>query len=205
MMTTRRHTLAVRAAVLATASAAGCIAHDPAATPVQHPADLDAGWVRAAPTPIVTQRDDNDCGAAALAMVAGAWGRRWTLAVVEQTLHPTDAGLRLGALRDYARAAGLDAYAIRATRDDLDHELAAGRPVLLGLIEPVDRKRNRSHYEVAVATDPRDHAVVTIDPATGELQRRSAAALDREWKTAGYAALVVIADRAAKPRPARKS
>jgi ABC-type bacteriocin/lantibiotic exporter with double-glycine peptidase domain len=198
-MTARPHTL-----VLAAALAAGCIAHDPAAH-VQRAADLDAGWVRAAPTPIVVQRDDNDCGAAALAMVAGAWGRHWTLADIERTLHPTAAGLKLGALRDYARAGGLDAYAIRGSRDDLDHELAAGRPVVLGLVEPVDRRHNLSHYEVAVAVDPRGHDVVTIDPATGALQRRTAAALELEWKTAGYAALVVIADRAQQPRPARKS
>jgi ABC-type bacteriocin/lantibiotic exporter with double-glycine peptidase domain len=202
-MTPLRHTLVLAAATVA----AGCIAHDPAAQ-VQRAADLDASWVRAAPTPVVVQRDDNDCGAAALAMVAGAWGRHWTLADIERTLRPTAAGLRLGALRDYARAAGLDAYAIRGSRDDLDHELAAGRPVVLGLIEPVDSHHNLSHYEVAIAVHPGDHDVVTIDPATGALQRRSAAALDLEWKTAGYAALVVIADRAdraGKPRPARKS
>ncbi len=82
---------------------------------------------------------------------------------------------------------------MRGTRDDLAHELGAGRPVVLGLIETVDAKRTRSHYEVAVALEPRAGDVVTIDPATGELQRRSAAVLDREWQAAGYATLVVVA------------
>ena len=62
---------------------------------------------------------------------------------------------------------------------------ASGRPVLLGLMLPFDRETQRAHYEVAVAMNPRDGTVVTIDPATGEWMRRSQAVLDLEWKAAG--------------------
>jgi len=66
--------------------------------------------------------------------------------------------------------------------------------VLLGLVLPHGRKRNRSHYEVAIALDPRDGTLVTIDPASGEWMKRSPEVLDIEWKAAGYAALVVVGD-----------
>jgi ABC-type bacteriocin/lantibiotic exporter with double-glycine peptidase domain len=159
------------------------------------PAQIDNGWLRAAPTPVVKQRQQTDCGLAALAMVAGAWGRHWTLDDLTHRLHPGDHGIKLRALRDLARERGLEAYAIKATRDDIQNELVQGRPVLLGLMLPHDRKRNRSHYEVAIALDPRDGTVVTIDPATGEWMKRSPKVLDVEWKAAGFAALVVVGDK----------
>jgi ABC-type bacteriocin/lantibiotic exporter with double-glycine peptidase domain len=159
------------------------------------PAQIDDGWLRAAPTPVVKQRQQTDCGLAALAMVAGAWGRHWTLDDLTHRLRPGDHGIKLRALRDLARERGLEAYAIKATREDIQKELVQGRPVLLGLMLPHDRKRNRSHYEVAIALDPRDGTVVTIDPATGEWMKRSPKVLDVEWKAAGYAALVVVGDK----------
>jgi hypothetical protein len=155
------------------------------------PSQLDASWLRAAPTPVVVQEDRKDCGLAALAMIAGAWGERWPVAELARRAPPTPRGLALGVLRDLARAHGLEAFAIRATRADLARELAAGRPVLLGLVLPHALDRARSHFEVAIALHRHDGAVVTIDPATGKHLRRSPAALDVEWKAAGYAALVV--------------
>ncbi len=188
-----RATLASARTLVACALIASCISMTGGATRVD-PAHLDAHWLRAAPTPVVVQREETDCGLAALAMIAGTWGRRWSVEELARRV-PPKGGVKLGALRDLARAGGLEAYAIRATFADLHHELAAGRPVVLGLVLPVDRQHNRSHYEVAVALDPANDTVVTIDPASGQWQRRSAKLLDVEWKAAGYAALVVTADR----------
>jgi ABC-type bacteriocin/lantibiotic exporter with double-glycine peptidase domain len=161
------------------------------------PAELDTSWYRAAATPVVRQRQETDCGLAALAMVAGAWGRRWSVADLTGQLQPTERGVKLGALRDLARARGLEAYAIKGSPHDLEHELALGRPVVLGLLLPFDRGHNASHYEVAVALNPRDGTVVTIDPASGEWRRRSQQVLELEWKPAGFATLVVVGDRQA--------
>jgi ABC-type bacteriocin/lantibiotic exporter with double-glycine peptidase domain len=161
------------------------------------PAELGDGWYRAASTPVVRQRQETDCGLAALAMVAGAWGRRWSVADLTGQLQPTERGVKLGALRDLARARGLEAYAIKGSPHDLEHELALGRPVVLGLLLPFDRGHNASHYEVAVALNPRDGTVVTIDPASGEWRRRSQQVLELEWKPAGFATLVVVGDRQA--------
>lgn len=168
------------------------------------PAEIGGSWLRAAPTPVVRQRAEDDCGLAALAMLAGAWGHHWTVGELAALVPPTRRGVKLGALRDLARRAGLVAFAIRATPRDLRHELAAGRPVLLGLVLPFDRHYNLAHYEVAVAMDPSSGDVVTIDPSTGHMLRRTPKVLDLEWKAAGYAALVVTGQRiAAGTQPAR--
>ena len=162
-----------------------------------HPTQLGAGWLQAAETPVVKQKQQADCGLAALAMVAGAWGRQWTVDDLAKRVPPGKHGIKLGVLRDLARQEGLDAFAIKASRDDLKNELAKGRPVMLGLMLPHDRKSNRSHYEVAIALNTEDGTIVTIDPATGEWMRRSPKVLDIEWKAAGYAALVVTGDKSA--------
>src|SRR6185503_11422516 len=168
-----------------------------------HPVQLGSQWLKAADTPVVMQKQQSDCGLAALAMVAGAWGRHWTVDDLAHRVPPGKHGVKLGVLRDVARERGLDAYAIKATRSDLKTELSKGRPVMLGLMLPHDRKSNRSHFEVAIALNTVDGTVITIDPATGEWMRRSPQVLDIEWKAAGYAALVVTGDKAATVGDAR--
>lgn len=175
----------------------GCqLSYHGGAKPVS-PSELGSGWYRAAATPVVRQHQQTDCGLAALAMVAGTWGRHWSVDDLNHQLPPSDRGVKLGALRDLAKARGLEAYAIEGTAKDLEHELSLGRPVVLGLMLPYDRGHNVSHYEVAVAMKPADGTVVTIDPASGQWRQRSKAVLDLEWKSAGYATLVVVGDRSA--------
>lgn len=156
------------------------------------PNDLGREWIRAAPTPVVLQRAQTDCGLAALAMIAGAWGQSWSVGDMARHVKPTEQGVKLGALRDLARARGLEAYVVKGQFEDLENELAKGRPVLLGL--PFDRERNVHHFEVAIAMNPRDDTVVTLDPATGDMMKRSRKVLDLEWSHAGYATLVVVAN-----------
>lgn len=156
---------------------------------------LGPDWVRAAPTPIVRQEARMDCGLAALAIAAGAWGRTWSVAELARDLPPTGTGIKLGALRDLARGRGLRAFAVRGRVADLVHELGRGRPVILGLVLPFALDENLHHYEVAVAVRPSDGAVITRDPATGELMQRSQRILDLEWRHAGYAMLVIVGPR----------
>ena len=190
-----RNTIAA-AVIVALGCLTGCqLPYTGGARPVT-PAQLDSSWLRAAPTPVVRQKQESDCGLAALAMVAGAWGRHWSVDDLAHRIPPSEKGVKLGALRDLARDRGLEAFALRATPSDLQHELASGRPVLLGLMLPFDRGHNRSHYEVAIAMNPQDGTVITIDPASGDWMRRSRAVLDVEWKAAGYPALVVTGEHA---------
>jgi ATP-binding cassette subfamily B protein RaxB len=192
-------------AALALLAAPGCsvrLKYTGGAKPVET-AEVD-GWLRAAPTPVVRQRAQRDCGLAALAMVAGAWGMSWTVDDLAREVTATERGVRLGALRDLARARGLEAYAIRGAQADLERELAQGRPVLLGLVLPFQLDRALGHYEVAVALDPRDGSVVTLDPATGRRLRRTRQVLEAEWEPAGRATLVVVGPKAAIRSPARR-
>jgi ABC-type bacteriocin/lantibiotic exporter with double-glycine peptidase domain len=159
------------------------------------PQEVDGTWLRAAPTPVVLQEKPMDCGLAALAMVAGAWGHSWTLRELQTVSPPGDKGVKLGVLRDLARSRGLEAFAIKGTHADLERELAKGRPVLLGLLLPFEQRRALAHYEVVVAIHPRDGSVITRDPATGRLMRRTKQVLDQEWKPSGYATLVVVGKR----------
>jgi ABC-type bacteriocin/lantibiotic exporter with double-glycine peptidase domain len=165
-----------------------------------NPSELDSGWLRAAPTPVVMQRQLADCGLAALAMIGGAWGRNWTVDELAREAPPSKNGVKLGKLRDVAVAHGLEAYAISGKPKDLETELRNRRPVLVGLIRPLERDRASTHYEVVVALDPRDGSVVTLDPETGKHLRRTRAVLEAEWKPVGYPTLVVVGDRATAAR-----
>jgi hypothetical protein len=186
-----RIALAAAVALLAPAGCSARLSYTGEARPVG-PTEPDAGWLRAAPTPVVRQRTQSDCGLAALAMVAGAWGQRWSLDELAREARATKRGVKLGALRDLARARGLEAYAISAAHADLRRELAQGRPIVLGLVLPFELGRGLHHYEVAIALDPRDESVITLDPATGRRLRRARRVLDAEWEPAGRAALVVV-------------
>jgi ABC-type bacteriocin/lantibiotic exporter with double-glycine peptidase domain len=191
-------------AALAILFATGCLAVGGRSRPFD-PSRLgaDQGWIAAAPTPVVLQEGPQDCGAAALAMVAGRWnvelsGHDSLDSVAVQPSAPH--GARLGELRAVARAHGLSAFAVSGDRATLLHELRAGRPVVVGLLIPLGAGRARSHYEVVVAAHPGQDQFVTIDPATG-WRARAWTELDAEWLPAGRPALVVVGAVAGAAQP----
>lgn len=150
----------------------------------------DEGWT-VAPAPAVRQQRAADCGAAALAMVAARWQAALDIDVITERTPALPGGHKLGDLRDVARLAGLRAFAIKADRKTLAYELAAGRPVVVGLFRPYDDRRARSHYEVVVGLHA-DGRVATIDPADARWHVRSWEGLLAEWEPAGRPALVVL-------------
>ena len=158
----------------------------------------DTSWLRASATPVVKQKSQVDCGLAALAMVAGAWGQTWSVDDLRRDVKMSAKGDKLGALRDAARARGFEAYAIAGNHEDLRRELEKGRPVMLGLQLPFEQNRALHHYEVVVAMNSRDGTVVTLDPATGKYLQRTKAVLEKEWKPVGYPTLVVVGPRVAR-------
>jgi ABC-type bacteriocin/lantibiotic exporter with double-glycine peptidase domain len=180
--------------MVALAAIAGCGTYVGGARPVApQRLTIEPGWIVAGPTPERYQRDWHDCGAASLAMVAGRWHVPLSVEAAIAALPPATArGSRLGDLRDAARARGLTAFAIAGDRETLEHEVRAGRPVIVGLLLPYGGKRRvQSHYEVLVAVHPADGRFVTIDPAGG-WRARSWADLDAEWRPAGRPTLVVL-------------
>jgi predicted double-glycine peptidase len=154
---------ALIAAVLAAAIGAGCARYTGPARDFD-PVELrDDGWVRVDGVPEVRQDGVDDCGPAALAMVL----RYWRLDPRLGDLEIPEGGMHAGDLRTVLRDHGLRAFVIEGSLADLEHELAAGRPIIVGTMKAVSRKKVRSHYEVVVAYHPVDKRVVTLDPAAG--------------------------------------
>ncbi len=188
------------------ATLTGCVSFPSTARPVEPAAiSRDRGWIATGPVTPIRQQAARDCGPAALAMVARFWGRPIALhdATVVAEARSGGRGARLGALRDLARRRGLTAFAIRADRATLVHELERGRPVVVGLLRARGDRR-LSHFEVVVGFHPARREVATIDPAGG-LGIRQWRELAAEWNPAGRPALVVLGPsgpRSSRKRPA---
>jgi predicted double-glycine peptidase len=179
------------------AANAGCLLRESKGAPPPTRADGD-GWSVAGGFSFIPQRSLADCGAAALSMVLGAWlmapdgrgpvgeeqGRSW--------LGPISAtqGVEASRLRDVARGRGLAAFVIEATPDDLARELAAGRPVIAGVVNVAGRTAF-PHYEVVVALNRSRNQVLTADPAVGWRQQ-TMTEFDQRWRLSRRLALVVL-------------
>ncbi|MBP9085778.1 MAG: C39 family peptidase [Kofleriaceae bacterium] len=174
----------------------GCIAYSGGARPTSAARlTSEPGWT-VAMAPTVRQHNRNDCGVAALAMVV----QRWHVAlsrdqILAEVAPLTDRGVALGALRAVATRHGLLAFVVAAQRTDLAYEIAAGRPVVVGLLRPHGNKR-QSHFEVVVAIHHVRGLITTIDPGAG-LQVRNWRDFEAEWQPAGHPALVVLGPVAA--------
>ena len=166
----------------------------------------EPGWIVAAPTPEVLERTGDDCGAAALAMVAGRWMVRMSLDEAVAAI-PTVRETEVYDLRVAARARGLIAMTVNDDRDILEFELRAGRPVIIELQRLHGDQRRRGnvgkHFEVVVAYRPSTGEIVTIDPSAG-WRVRNFAELDREWKGTSRTAMVVIGKQESPPLAAAK-
>jgi predicted double-glycine peptidase len=195
------------------ALSAGCASYEGSARAVA-PATLraESGWQRIEDVPAVPQKGAKDCGAAALSSVLGYWRRPGPPPPREQidaalragadadskqaskdTSKQTLAkqGLRAGALRDYARRQGYRAYVFHGTFDDLQHELAAGRPVIVGVLKELSSREYLAHYQVVIGYHPAKERVLTLDPADGLREYPKTGFLE-EWERAAHTTLVVM-------------
>jgi ABC-type bacteriocin/lantibiotic exporter with double-glycine peptidase domain len=154
----------------------------------------DPEWQLVPDVPFVPQRTAHDCGPAALAMVLAHF--RVPAADAE---HPELAGgdVRAGALRDVARAQGLDAFVVSGTFADLFAQVGRGRPVVVGLAKPMALTGGRAlaHYEVIVGINRAKRLIVSLDPAVG-LRENSFEGFAHEWAPTRQVTIVFI------PRPA---
>ncbi len=165
----------------------------------------DSGWQRVDGVPQVHQRGAKDCGAAALSAVLGYWSKPAagpSRAEIDSALrsgtgaaagnHDAGAvGLSAGALRDYARGHGLQAYVFHGTFADLEHELSLGRPVIVGVLKELSSREQLAHYEVVLGYHPARERVLTLDPAHGLREYPKSGFLD-EWERARHTTLVVM-------------
>ncbi len=141
-------------------------------------------WMAAADVEPVLQEEKTDCGAAALASVLTYWGIPTSLAELREACDGGPEGIAAATLRDAARRAGLEAYLIRAERADLEHEMAEGRPVLVGVV-----RSGRPHYALVTGLAP--ERVLLVDPAAGRTTQ-GWSRFAREWAGAANLALVVF-------------
>jgi ABC-type bacteriocin/lantibiotic exporter with double-glycine peptidase domain len=152
--------------------------------------DRDPGWLAVRNVPVVRQQSRIDCGAAAIAMIVSFWTTQPSSQLLTALRPVRPPGLEAGRLRDFARHHHLQSYLVSGSVDDLERELAAGRPVLVGLYKP-QRKGSVTHYEVVVGLHRQKGIVVTLDPAAGWRQNYLINFIE-EWKPAGYLTLVIV-------------
>ena len=155
--------------------------------------EREPGWLAVRHVPVVRQESEIDCGAAAIAMMVAYWTTEPPARLLADLRPVREPGLEAGRLRDVARRRDLAAYLVSAQVADLERELAAGRPVLVGLVKP-QLEGALTHYEVVVGLHRQKGLVVTLDPAAGWRQNDLAGFLD-EWKPAANLALVVVGRR----------
>jgi hypothetical protein len=74
---------------------------------------------------------------------------------------------------------------------DLQHEVALGRPVIVGVHKPLSSGEALAHYEIFIGYHPTKRQVLTLDPAHG-LRQNALEGFLSEWKQAGHVTLVVI-------------
>jgi ABC-type bacteriocin/lantibiotic exporter with double-glycine peptidase domain len=141
--------------------------------------------------PFIEQAGREDCGTAALAMIFAYWqipmGREDVLAAC-----PTEPGVgtKAAAMRDLARANGLQVWLIKGELADLEHELERGRPVLVGLAQACS-DATWSHYAVVVGVSRLNDRIVTVDPARGWQKNTVRGFLD-EWEPANRLSMVFL-------------
>jgi ABC-type bacteriocin/lantibiotic exporter with double-glycine peptidase domain len=162
------------------------------------PADLERepGWIRVDGVPVVLQREQEDCGAAALAMAFAFWRVPATLEDVARDCPPEPGqGIKAGTLRDYARRKGLQAFLIKGTFTDVHKELSRGRPLLVGLVKPYVNG-GLTHFELIVGLNAEKKEVATLDPARG-WRKNGFEGFLTEWEPSGRLTLVLLGPRGA--------
>lgn len=181
---------AARTAVLV-ALVAGC-AHRGGPPPAKE-APGAGDWVVVPGVVVYAQRGAVDCGPAAFATMLSRWG-----VPPDAAWHsPRIGGLETrattaGELRDEARRLGFRSYVIEGSFDDLDFEIAATRPVLVGLVRTADQQR-WAHFSVVVGREAGGRRWLLADPSLG-LEVIGREALDRQWAASGFVTLVLLPD-----------
>jgi ABC-type bacteriocin/lantibiotic exporter with double-glycine peptidase domain len=150
-----------------------------------------AGWSRVDGIELVLQRSDGECGQAATAMVLSHWGDPVTLDTLQRELPLTQDGLRAIELRDTLAHHGMRSFVIEGTISDLEHEIAAGRPVIVGTIKRLNNRQGVRHFEVVVAIHKERKLIVTLDPSLG-WRKSSYKNFETEWSGAAHTSIVTL-------------
>lgn len=150
------------------------------------------GWTAVPNMKLVAQQESFDCGTAAAVIVLRRWELPATLAELASIAPKVDQyGLRARDVRDLLRARGLRSFVIEGHVTDIEHEITAGRPVVVGTLKRISDQRVRSHFEVVAAVNIERRRIVTLDPALGWRQS-SYVEFEQEWSLSHHATIVTL-------------
>lgn len=185
-----------RIALLFALALPGCVLYPGSARAATYE-DLrqEEGWTLLEGVPFVPQETEQDCGAAAVSMVLARWGVDAPSGdLARECSAAGQEGLRASALRDAAKRRGLSAFVFPGRVEDLEHELARGRPVVVGLVKTLGPLAS-SHFEVVVGLHPAAGRIAALDPGRGLVVDSLASFMD-EWTATKGVALVVFRSEA---------
>jgi ABC-type bacteriocin/lantibiotic exporter with double-glycine peptidase domain len=147
--------------------------------------------------PYVEQKQENGCGAAAVAMVLAYWKAKGAVVedgldreVIFKRLYSANArGILASKMEQYFRDSGFDVFPVRGAWDDFRQQIAKGRPLIAG-VRP-SSKSALLHYVVIAGIDG-DSAVLVNDPARGKLLRINRLEFEKEWSPVNHWLLVLV-------------
>ena len=138
--------------------------------------------------PFVQQTTDG-CGSASLSMVMRYWDRKEGRAIaadaeatkIQAALYsPAAKGIFASSMRDYLERSGYQAFAFHGQWSDFEHQLALGRPMIVGL--QASGAHGPLHYVVVVGVDPARNFLFMNDPAQQKMLRISREGFEQEWR-----------------------
>jgi predicted double-glycine peptidase len=144
--------------------------------------------------PFVKQ-EKNGCGAASIAMIMQYWQRQQGQAFseaadatqIQRILYSKKAhGIYASDLQEYLAQNGFRAFALRGEWNDLNDNLAKGRPLIVALKPGGDPL----HYVVVVGLDSQQ--VLTNDPAQRKLLKQDRFQFEKQWKAGGNWTLLAV-------------
>lgn len=151
-------------------------------------------WIN---VPFVAQPRDG-CGAASIAMVMEYWSDQQHTAapassdvttIQRQLFSPRLHGITPEAMESYLRRNGYLAMPFSGTWNDLEQQVAKGRPLIVAL-RP--RGQTAFHYVVVAGIDSVHGLVMMNDPAERKLLSEERAGFERDWSATHHWTLLAV-------------
>lgn len=151
--------------------------------------------------PFVRQQT-NGCGAAVISMVMQYWLKSEGASIpaaanarqIQLALYNSKArGIYASDMERYFRRNGFRVFAFRGAMEDLRHNLAKGRPLIVCLQD--SGKSGPLHYVVVVGLDWKERVVLLNDPAQRKLLKMDLSNFEKRWRPMHNWTLLVV------PRP----
>jgi predicted double-glycine peptidase len=148
--------------------------------------------------PFIAQ-PENGCGAASAAMVMKYWENdlhrantgNSSVEKIQREIYSKQAkGIFASALVKYFEDSGYRAFAIRGEWQDLQENIAKGRPLIVSLAPSGPHRP--LHYVVVAGIDVDSSAVFVNDPARQKLLRIARPDFEKEWNEAGNWTLLAV-------------